>query len=63
MSSPSGGGRGMVVVGVVAIWWWSTRGGEDGECEMKDLKKFLRCACVHMFVYLIISAYSTFNFS
>ena len=51
MSSTSGGGQGMVVVevGVVAIWWWLTWGGEDRECEMKDLEKFLRvhvCICL-----------------
>lgn len=39
----------VVEVGVVAIWWWLTWGGEDRECEMKDLEKFLRvhvCICL-----------------
>ena len=46
----------MVVVAVSGgqcmVWWWNME-----RIRMKDLEKFLKCVCVCMFVYMIISAF------
>jgi len=52
-----------LLVLVVGWWWWWLSGG--GQCmvwwwkmeriRMKDLEKFLKCVCVRVFVYMIIS--------
>jgi len=51
--------QGKVVV--VAVGWWLMHGVVMERIRMKDLEKFLKCLCVYVFVYMIISTYSTTN--